>query len=424
MKFLTAFAVVLIAALIVVSLNPPEQNPAPPAPLPAPPPRTLSALGAAPDWSQLDPYQLSITRAEFERQLEVFASDHAWQPWITVDDTKASIRTGPQEPPAVITFAPATAQTAPLIRPWRSAAQMPPAAPERILEGVHIAIDPGHIGGQWAQMEERWMQVGDAKPVCEGDMTLLVAQLLKPELEALGAKVTLVRQQCEPVTPLRPADLLAAAQQEAPAADQATLQRTAERLFYRTAEIHARARLVNETIRPDLVLCLHFDADQWKDPHNPTLIETSHFHMLVNGCYTADELALDDQRFEMLHKLLQRTHDTEAGLSRDIASAFVAASKLPAYTYPATSSARQIDGNPYIWARNLIANRLYHCPVTYLEPYVMNCRPDCLRMQAGDFDGTRIIDGKEQVSIFREYAFAVRDGLKNHYLQHRASITK
>lgn len=422
MKFLAACAALLFAVLVIVCLNPPKSA-APPAPNSAAlgMTRSLSILSAEPDWQLLQPFQHTITRAEFERQLnEVFSDGSGWQPWISLDDAKATFDTGHPQQAMELKFAPSTAALAPIVRGWRDAAEMPPASPTRILDGVHIAIDPGHIGGQWAQMEERWLQINGGTPVCEGDMTLLVAQLLKPELEALGAKVTLVRTQTEPLTPLRPADLLAEAKkQEPPFTDAAKLQKTAERLFYRTAEIHERARIVNESIRPDLVLCLHFNAESWRDPRNPTLTEHSHFHMLVNGCYTPEELAFTDQRFEMLHKLLQRTHNTEATLSSAIASTFVAASKLPAYQYEPTSSARKVDGNPYVWARNLLANRLYHCPVVFLEPYVMNCRADYLRMQAGDYAGSRLVDGKQQASIFREYAHAVRDGLRNHYLQQR-----
>ena len=42
-------------------------------------------------------------------------------------------------------------------------------------------------------MEERWFQVGDTKPVQEGDLTLQVARLLAPRLRELGAKVSFVR---------------------------------------------------------------------------------------------------------------------------------------------------------------------------------------------------------------------------------------
>ena len=76
-----------------------------------------------------------------------------------------------------------------MTRATASAAQTGRAA----LPDLHIALDPGHLGGTWAKMEERWFKIGDAPPVQEGDMTLRVAQMLAPRLEPLGAKVSLVR---------------------------------------------------------------------------------------------------------------------------------------------------------------------------------------------------------------------------------------
>jgi hypothetical protein len=270
-------------------------------------------------------------------------------------------------------------------------------------------------------MEERWFVVGDGTPVCEGDMTLLVARLLKPRLEALGAEVSMVREKCEPVTPLRPESLLNAAEDAGADPDSpAALQRLAERLFYRTAEIRARAKLVNSTLKPDLVLCLHFNAESWGDPNNPQLIDHSHLHLLLNGAYNDEEVALADQRFAMIGKLLQRTHEEEASVGATVADTFAEISGLPPYTYPPGSpNARQVNGHPYLWARNLLANRLYDCPVIFMEPYIMNSVRDHTRIQAGDYEGLRDIDGRPLPSIFREYADALTLGLERHYRTNR-----
>jgi hypothetical protein len=259
-------------------------------------------------------------------------------------------------------------------------------------------------------MEGRWFSVDGGPPVCEGDLTLKVAQLLKPRLESLGASVSLVRSTNEPLTPLRPADLLS----EAPSDGDPRKQ--AERLFYRTAEIRARAELVNLTLKPDLVLCLHFNAEPWGNASAPTLVERSHFHLLLNGGYTDEEVALEDQRFELLRKLLQRTHEEETRIGIDVAASFYSATGLPPYEYkPEARNARTVAGNPFLWARNLLANRLYDCPVIFLEPYVMNSRTDYARIQAGDFDGLREIEGRPRPSILREYADALTTGLASHY---------
>jgi len=77
-----------------------------------------------------------------------------------------------------------------------------------------------------------------------------------------------------------------------------TIHWQSEILFYRYSEIRSRAVLVNYKITSDLVLCLHFNAEGWGDPNAPTLIDTNHLHLLVNGSYLKDELEFDDERFE------------------------------------------------------------------------------------------------------------------------------
>jgi len=269
-------------------------------------------------------------------------------------------------------------------------------------------------------MEERWFVYDGGNPVTEGDMTLFVAKLLKPKLEALGATVSLVRDKPEPVTPLRPDSLVRDAENsiDPPDSPQA-LQRLAERLFYRTAEIRARAEIVNTTIKPDLVLCLHFNAEAWGDPNQPTLVPKTHLHLILNGAYNSEEIGLADQRFTMIRKLLSHTHEEEAFVGTTVADTFSEISGLPPYPYLPDASVQPVSGHPYLWARNLLANRLYDAPVIFMEPYVMNSITDYARIQAGDYDGLRDIEGKSVPSIFREYADGMAEGLRRHYSTHR-----
>lgn len=391
----------------------------------APPPDpALSVLGGNPDWSKLEVFQNTISRADFEHLLKtVFTTGETWKHFIEIDEDGARIRTGGEPEFFHLRFAgPSDAKPAP--RHWKTTAQLPPAPAGKPLYGLHIAIDPGHIGGDWAKLEERWLLVGEGPPIREGDMTLQVAKHLKPRLEALGARVSMVREKNEPITPLRPSSLMdiAADTADAPESPHA-LRRLAERLFYRTAEIRARAKLVNESIQPDLVVCLHFNADPWGDPANPMLVERSHLHLLLNGAYTAEEVALADQRLALLEKLLSRTHEEEALVGATVADVFAEESSLPPFVYPADSlNALPVNGHPYLWARNLLANRLYDCPVIFMEPYVMNSTIDLPRLQAGDYEGEREINGTQRQSIFREYADALAEGLSRHYSTPRRGV--
>lgn len=143
---------------------------------------------------------------------------------------------------------------------------------------------------------------------------------------------------------------------------------------------------------------------------------STHFHILLNGAYTEGEVRLADQRFAMLEKLLQRTHREEAQVAKTIAEIFARRSGLPPYEYsPYGNNYRNIPGSPYLYARNLLANRLYDCPVIFMEPYVMNSIVDYARIQAGDYEGLRPINGTLKPSIFREYAGSLAVGLARHY---------
>ena len=88
--------------------------------------------------------------------------------------------------------------------------------------------------------------------------------------------------------------------------------------------------------------------------------------------------------------------------------------QLPAYQYT-TDNVAKVGTTGYVYARNLIANRLYQCPVMYFEPYVMNSDEVFWRVQEGDYQGIRNVNGTDRPSIFREYAASIVDGLVEYY---------
>lgn len=396
--------------LVIASLNPASAQ-------------RLSPLATAPQWNDLEPFQQTITRETFTRLLTtVYAPDGAADPFIAITDDAAHIIKQAGRPERFVLRFAKTEPTRPPPRYWRPAARMPAAPEQRPLEGIRIAIDPGHLGGRWARMEERWFRIGDGHTVQEGDMTLRVAELVKPMLEELGAEIFLVRTSDEPVTEQRPERLQQMArgevEEKGTAIDDAgyerQLQWQSELLFYRISEIRSRGGLVNDRIYPDITLCLHFNAEGWGDPANPTFVERNHLHLLVNGQYSTRELAYDDQRHAMLVKLLTRSHEEELAASEVMAESLAEATLLPPYEYR-TPNARHVGASDYVWARNLLANRIYESPVLYLEPYVMNSAIVYERIGLGEYKGEKLIEGIPRKNIFLEYAEGIRDGLVRYY---------
>jgi N-acetylmuramoyl-L-alanine amidase len=378
----------------------------------------LSPLAPQPDWSRLQPYEGTITAPEFRRLLEkVYVPDGSWKEWITITPTQALItpRPGAQPIPLALSASASSAGKPP--RFWKTCDERSPV-PGKPLAGLRIVIDPGHLGGRYAQMEARWFRIGWSRPVEEGEMTLIVAKLLKERLEQLGAEVWLTRKSNGPTTGMRPSNLSKAAStslaEEGVSPSGERLQKEAERLFYRVAEIRNRARLVNEQLRPDLVVCLHFNAEEWGNPARPTLTDKNHLHLLLSGAMSREELSHEDERFTLLVKLLGGTHAEELGASDAVARSLAQATGLEPFAYH-NAKAIPASGNPYLWIRNLLANRLFECPVVYCEPYVMNSRPVFTRIQLGDYQGRRNVGGREVPSIYREYADAVARGLAEYY---------
>jgi hypothetical protein len=368
------------------------------------------AASYAADWSPLERYQQSISRADFEGLLAgVYCPSGALTNYLVFGTNSVTVFSTPEKTNALFTLRFSSAAS--------SSVSHSPLTLKRIV------LDPGHIGGEWARMEERFFERGKDRPVQEAVLNLTAARLLKTRLEAAGIEVFLTKDNFEPVTDKRPEDFRAQAEQDTPlarfdafppldreAAHADAVRKRAENLFYRSSEIAARARLVNEQIKPDLTICMHFNAVEWDQCQN--LVDDNRLVVYVHGDYLASELKDDDQKLRLFSKLLERSHPIEQTVAEAVATAMAGATKLPPVEYGPSGGAIHVGDNPYVFARNLAANRLYNGPVVFLEPYYMNNRVVYERIQLGDYEGTRDVDGTPMKSIFREYADSVADGLQ------------
>src|SRR5947207_14679646 len=168
----------------------------------------LGVLGSKPKWDVLENYQGTSAHDECAYLINDVYCTHGFAPdLIKIDNEAAQILTN-RESHNVFTlhFAPDANSKARIPRLWRPAKSLPTAKSGKPLAGLRVALDPGHLGGKWAKMEERWFQVGDTKPVTEGDLTLRVSRMLASRLRKLGATVLYVRNSTDPITPKRPGD--------------------------------------------------------------------------------------------------------------------------------------------------------------------------------------------------------------------------
>lgn len=383
----------------------------------------LTPLARKPNWALLQRYANTITAEKLTKDLqEVYVPDGSWENWMTITPEEAVIQPYPGASPEKnihLSLAPSEAGCKPLPRYWKRKSERVPLA-GKPLAGLKIVLDPGHLGGEWAKMEERWFQIGKSKSVEEGTMTFITAKHLAKRLRAFGAEVEMTRCGLGPATPLRPAQLHAAAIQELKKEKVKftphRLKKMEEILFYRVAEIHHRADWINKIAKPDLVICMHYDAEEWGNAKHPKLFNEERLHFLISGDFSERELINEDVRYTMLMKLLGRTHHQVVEMSDAVARAFVADTGLPPFTYHNPTKARPASpNNPYLWNRNLLATRLIKAPVIYCEAYVMNDREVFHRVQLGDYKGKREVGNKCLPSLYREYADAVAKGVVDYY---------
>jgi N-acetylmuramoyl-L-alanine amidase len=400
-------------------------------------PTGLPRLPTPNPWFVLDPYQGTITRQQFEQKLHTLYDPFSVFPaYYTITDSEVTIYPSVkerQDPQFVLQFAAPNHFCTPprwFRTPAEFRAESHPA--DKPLSGLRVAIDPGHIGGPWAQMEERSTRYHGSAPVQEGDLNLITARLLKQELTNLGATVFVVRDSTEPVTPYRPEDLIPAARElllahsshatnlRALPPDKLNLlfgQRLtdlAEFLFYRCSEIVERGNRIRNNFVPDITVTLYIDATPGSGRGRLTTANSNIF--FVHGSYTRAEMADPEMQMRCVYKLLEGSSDIEAEVAGDIADVFKRVTGLGPVKYGNSNTTRQvIPNNPYVVARNLVANREYDGPVVCTEPYFMNNRVVYQRLLAGDYDGVRRFDGKNYGSIFREYADCVAQGLVKAY---------
>jgi hypothetical protein len=388
-------------------------------------------------WFPIDLYQGTITRQQFELKLHnLFDPFSAFAPYLDINDSRVIVYPSPTErqiPQFVLDFAPPN-HPREAIRWFRTPAEFRAVSHplDKPLNGLRVAIDPGHIGGPWAQMEERSTRYKGSAPVQEGDLNLITGRLLKQELTGMGASVFVVRDSTEPVTPYRPDDMIEEAREllvahsthstnlRALPPDKLNLlfgqrlMELSEFLFYRCSEIVERGNRIRNNFVPDITVTLYIDATPGSGRGHVTSGNANIF--FVGGSYTKTEMRDPDMQRRCVYKIVEGGSDIEAEVAADIAGVFTQRTGLGAVKYGDSGTTRAvIPNNPYVVARNLAANREYDGPVVCTEPYFMNNKIVYQRLLAGDYEGQRVFDGKSYGSIFREYADCVAQGLVKAY---------
>lgn len=296
---------------------------------------------------------------------------------------------------------------------------------ESPLTGLHVALDPGHIGGIWAPFEGRNFRIDDEDFwVREGELVLEVAQRVRSALVEKGATVTLLRDGFEPINPKRPLDYWSEAERAIERPSPMTLDAQidyalrvrdrAVRLGAVIGEIVERARMVNEEVRPDLLLSLHINAAPWPSGDTLQLVDSNHTHVLIFGCMSDGELRVPRQQARLVQKLANKSGAVEEVVGEALGRALIKHTELPPSEYSGRNAIRLEGRDPSLWARNLLLLRLVDCPAVLLEPYIANSHETYPRIQSA-LASRAAGEPLEADDILVEYADAVVEGVLRSY---------
>ena len=288
------------------------------------------------------------------------------------------------------------------------------------LKGMKIAIDPGHIGGQYdmGQVESRCMCLcidsTHQIKLEEGNLTFFTAQILKKKLEAQGAIVMLSRPDTgisalgityyewkkriknrAYVDSLVKEGLLnekEVALLHGHLADKAIFSEV-----FGSMDMAVRARRIN-AFHPDMTVIIHYNVNEKNTGWTKTT-DKDFVMAFVGGCVISKDLKTQAGRLNLLRLLISNDIENSVKLSSYTVNHLSADLKVPiAKRSDATYLSEKCLSTPAagVYSRDLALTRMIKGPLVYGEPLYQDNNKECTLLSgycdkiAGDTSASRI----------------------------------
>lgn len=368
-------------------------------------------LFAEVNFSDFDRYQGKCTRAEIEKKLGLFLQkDGGVSSYFSLTDDSLTL-SNEREIEYVLQLA-------------KDVQNPVSTSVRKDLIGVKIAIDPGHLGGPYANLEDRFIDIppslerAESIKFDEGTLCFLTAAYLKLLLEKEGAIVMLTRDRIG--AGVFAEDFFDWLRQNVNlwVGEGGSLKKLFGK-YYNPLDLRARAKKINE-FAPDLSIVIHYNSQDGENntASNHAISPLNYNMVFVPGAFCHNELTDKDSRYEFLRLLVSDDLNLSLKLSRAVLEKFGEHLQVP----PIAKS----DGANYlnrvgmkidegIFARNLALTRLIHGPVCYGETLIQNNIDECVLLSRKDF----VINGQFCSSRIKQVAEAYFEGIKK-YLLYRA----
>lgn len=280
---------------------------------------------------------------------------------------------------------------------------------ESKLNGLKIAIDPGHIANDFemGDLEKKHIiikgdsinGIKDSIEIAEGMLTYATAILLKEKLEKEGATVFLTRtaDKCafgktyhqwkkddlkKAVDSLYKIGEIKAWQKDYFISSKAK-DRDIFRVIFRDLELAKRVELINN-FKPDYTVVIHYNVDETNLEWTKTT--NKNFNMcFVGGSFMKNDLSTKEKRFEFLRLLITDDLEKSIAISSSVIKSFESELKVP------TASVRDakylIEGclpteANGVYCRNLQLTRYIHSAIVYGETLYQDNINECKLLSA------------------------------------------
>ena len=253
------------------------------------------------------------------------------------------------------------------------------------LSQAKIAIDPGHFGGKFARLEERYVEMeheGKTLTFDEGSLAFLTALHLKKKLEEKGATVLITRKGIgEGVYPENFFDWL---KNHPELWEKGVPLSTIFLRHYNRLDLRARAALIN-AFHPDLTLFIHYNAVDCELPDSPQTKRTDrNFNLVfIPGAFCSGELAAAEDRYHFLRLICTQDLESSHVIAQDLVDRFTTHLQVP----PLKTAKREVAGfgnslisSDGIFSRNLCLTRLVKGPLCYGETLIQNNLQEALEL--------------------------------------------
>ncbi len=306
----------------------------------------------------------------------------------------------------------------------------------RPLEGLRVALDPGHFAGNVKEAIEEMrlarIRMPDKKvlEVFEAELTYTTALFLRDTLQKLGATVLMTRNKhgwtafdktfsqwiADDLTDAVIGDLREGYISQATANKLliSSNKRYIFKAFFHRYELHQRAKKINK-FRPHLTLILHYNADsqnrRWDAQGNQYSTKNNYNMTFVPGAYIAGEMRYKEQRLNFARIVLSDQIERSIELSYFVGTRLN--QRLGVDAYPANGKQYYLlkvanyTGFEGVYARNLALTRMINGPICYGETLFQDNVDEIKRLA----NKTLEIEGIKTSERVREVALGYFDGI-------------